>query len=884
MSKTRLYTLGGEVHAGSSIYIRRQADEELERLCRNGGYGHILTPRQMGKSSLIGSTARLLENEGIQTAVIDLTQMGTSLTADQWYMGLLTIIGDQLSLKTEPIQWWMEHAPLAPVQRLRRFFQKVALVQVDKPIVIFIDEIDTTLNLGFKDDFYAALYTIHDWRAHAKEMERLSFVLAGVALDTDLAPNIKNSPFAISEPIELTDFTMKEALPLAQGFGLPSDEGQNVLGWILKWTGGHPFLTQSLCQTVANRSEKDLAEPAVDRLVADSYFGERAGKDNNLQLVQAMLTRCIPDGEDILALYRRILMNKQSIADDPKSPVTGYLKLSGAVLCRDGRLQIRNEIYRKVFGQKWLRESRPDPAPRPARRRKAPLPQAPRAVPRIFISYKRNAVPDEEVVGQVYQELSQAYKVFIDKKIVVGTRWATRIESELYRSDYLIVFLSDSSISSEMVLGEIEKAHHFAKKNGGRPAILPIRIAYRHPFQYPVSAYLDPINWAFWDSPQDTSRLIAELHQAIKGGELSMDADDAKQALLESGGRPLDAIPAPLAQPALLETPEGTISSESCFYVERAEDSKALQSISHQGATIIIKGPRQMGKSSLLIRTINSVKSERRNAFLDFQLIDKTTLGNEDAFFRQFCWWLTDSLSLTDRVDEFWKLPLSNPLRCTRYVQQCVLQNLAQPLVLAMDEVERLFDAPFRTDFFGMLRSWHNLRQRDPLWKRLDLVLVTSTEPYQFIDDLSESPFNVGDVIELSDFDYQQVEHLNGLHGSPFPATALKSLMGLLNGHPYLTRRSLYMVSSQRIGRDELFEKATDDRGPFGDHLRYHLLRLSGKKDLIKGLQQAIVNHMIDDDMIFFRLRGAGLVRKDGRQTYPRCKLYADYFQERLHV
>src|SRR5262249_29782517 len=128
-----------------------------------------------------------------------------------------------------------------------------------------------------------------------------------------------------------------------------------------------------------------------------------------------------------------------------------------------------------------------------------------------------------------------------------------------------------------------------------------------------------------------------------------------------------------------------------------------------------------------LIRTIDAAtKAGKRVAFLDFQLFDRAALANTDRFFRQFCAWLTRKLKLADRVAEYWSMDLGNSQSCTLYVGDYLLQELDGPLVLAMDEVESLFDTDFRSDFFGMLRSWHNNRAVDPVWKQLDLALVTS--------------------------------------------------------------------------------------------------------------------------------------------------------------
>jgi hypothetical protein len=212
------------------------------------------------------------------------------------------------------------------------------------------------------------------------------------------------------------------------------------------------------------------------------------------------------------------------------------------------------------------------------------------------------------------------------------------------------------------------------------------------------------------------------------------------------------------------------------------------------------------------------------------------------------------------------------------------LKELAGPLVLAMDEVESIFDTDFRSDFFAMLRNWHNSRATKPIWKQLDLTLVTSTEPYQLVENLNQSPFNVGEVIDLADFTPEQVADLNRRHGSPLTSGEVQRLMTLVCGQPYLTRRALYLVASKRLSTAELFAKATDDRGPFGDHLRYHLFRLYGKEDLIQGLRQVIRKNTCPDERIFFRLRGAGLVRRERKADLPRCQLYADYFREHLNA
>jgi hypothetical protein len=138
-------------------------------------------------------------------------------------------------------------------------------------------------------------------------------------------------------------------------------------------------------------------------------------------------------------------------------------------------------------------------------------------VPHIFISYRRTVEADEALAREVVRQLSQYCRVFIDQIITVGTDWAREIEQQLSLSDYLIVFLSKDSVQSEMVRGEIETAQRMASERGGKPKILPARVAFHDALQYPLSAYLNRIQWATWENEAGTPRLLAELSKAING-------------------------------------------------------------------------------------------------------------------------------------------------------------------------------------------------------------------------------------------------------------------------------------------------------------------------------------------------------------------------------
>ena len=354
-----IYTVGGAVGGGLGVYLPRQADADLPALCRAGTFAYVLAPRQIGKTSLMIHTAAALAADGCRTVLIDLTAIGAGVTAEAWYFGLLYEIADQLDLPADLPAWWDGHAHLGLAQRFTRFFHELVAPAVAAPVVVFVDEIDTTLGLDFTDDFFAAIRSLHDARARAPALARLSFVLIGVATPGDLIQDPKRTPFNIGRRVDLTDFSFEEALPLAEGLDLPPALARQVLGWVLAWTGGHPYLTQRLCQAITQEGREEWSAAAVDALVARLFFGAASGQDNNLQFVRDMLTKRAPDPATVLTTYAAIRQERRPVPDEEQSLVKAHLKLSGVVRREGGALRVRNPIYRAVFDPQWVRAHLP---------------------------------------------------------------------------------------------------------------------------------------------------------------------------------------------------------------------------------------------------------------------------------------------------------------------------------------------------------------------------------------------------------------------------------------------------------------------------------------------------------------------------------------------
>jgi WD40 repeat protein len=353
MANPSIFTVGGTVQAGSGIYLPRPADNELLQYCQAGEFSYVLTARQMGKSSLMVRTSESLNAAGTRTAIIDLTRLGTTLAAEQWYLGLVDELVEGLELDVDYKTWWNAQGHLGTTQRWSRFLREFVIEADSTPLVIFIDEIDTTLSLPFSYDFFATIRACYNARATDLTYRRVAFVLLGVASPSELISDNRRTPFNIGQRVDLTDFTLDEAQPLAAGL---RDGPPQVLEWVFEWTNGHPYLTQRLCAVLAQQPEPPTKE-LVAKIVQNIFMGESGQQDNNLQFVRDMLLkRTTASVEEVLSTYEQVL-SEQDVEDDERSLSKVHLKLAGLVRRTPANLlRVSNEIYARVFNLQWVRE------------------------------------------------------------------------------------------------------------------------------------------------------------------------------------------------------------------------------------------------------------------------------------------------------------------------------------------------------------------------------------------------------------------------------------------------------------------------------------------------------------------------------------------------
>ena len=90
-------------------------------------------------------------------------------------------------------------------------------------------------------------------------------------------------------------------------------------------------------------------------------------------------------------------------------------------------------------------------------------------------------------------------------------------------------------------------------------------------------------------------------------------------------------------------------------------------------------------------------------------------------------------MELPNRVRSYWdKNCLGNSDSCTAYFEEYILAKSNRNIVLAFDNIDRLFSCvAVIEDLLGMLSNWHLQGKIDRRWSKLKLILAHSTEALQ---------------------------------------------------------------------------------------------------------------------------------------------------------
>lgn len=533
------------------------------------------------------------------------------------------------------------------------------------------------------------------------------------------------------------------------------------------------------------------------------------------------------------------------------------------------------------------------------------IPPEPQNCTKVLLSYHQSTEPDLSLITQLYTALKErGCEVFLaDGSLRMAKNGQQQIYGQLNRCDYLLLLLSPLSAISEMVTEEVRVAKTLQESRDSRkPVIIPLGINCSFSLlNYDLRGYLEGIPWYEWrshsvsvseampealgESPDDTEATLQKILELLSSSPKNQPVELPVKNLPISN--PHAAVPKyppqPVAEP---ELPRGQVELASAFYVERPGiDKRCYEELVKPGALIRIKASRQMGKTSLLARILHQAKEQGYATVpLSFQLADSKIFADLEQFLRWFCANVTLQLKLPERLAEYWQGTVGSKVACSSYFEEYLLANTTSPLVLGLDEVDVVFKYPeLAADFFGLLRAWHEEAKNREIWRKLELVVVHSTEVFMPMN-IDLSPFNVGLPIELPEFQPAMTLELAQRHGLAWGTPEVEQLMEMVGGHPYLVRLALYHIARSEMTLEQVLETAPTDAGLYSDHLRRHLWNLEQHPQLAAAVKKVVdtPDPVQLESMQGFKLHSMGLVNLQGNEVTPRCNLYRQYFRVRL--
>lgn len=340
-----------------------------------------------------------------------------------------------------------------------------------------------------------------------------------------------------------------------------------------------------------------------------------------------------------------------------------------------------------------------------------------------------------------------------------------------------------------------------------------------------------------------------------------------------------------VASDATPEPPGGALPLHTRYYLARATDEEFHTAVARHDSVVLVKGARQVGKTSLLARGLQRAREAGAVVVLtDFQHFTADAFASADQLLLTLAELIADQLELDVLPQQTWKSFISPSTNFERYLRREALGKIAAPVVWGLDEVDRLFGYPYASEIFGLFRSWHNLRALDPAgpWPRFTIALAYATEAHLFISDLNQSPFNIGTRLALEDFTCAEVAELNQRYGAPLDEAGLARFFELMGGHPYLVQCGLYEMTVHGRALAAIEAQAESREGIFGDHLRRMLLSLKRDTELCEAVRRLLRGETVLANADFYRLRSAGVLTGETTAARLRCQLYARFLRKHL--
>jgi WD40 repeat protein len=368
---------------------------------------------------------------------------------------------------------------------------------------------------------------------------------------------------------------------------------------------------------------------------------------------------------------------------------------------------------------------------------------------------------------------------------------------------------------------------------------------------------------------------------AEKTNEFPSDALDATGEFFSVGG-PLHAV-----RPGYIRRPADDLLYDALF----------------SGRYAHVSAPDRSGKSSLIASTSARLQSNGvKVAILDLdQIAERDGAADAGRWYYSIVYRLLRQLRLKVDLQTWWqdKAILSYRQRLVEFYSEVILQNVEEPVVVFVDQVQCTATVPFAEHLLASIRAAHNARTTDPEFSRLTFSLLGECDPNTLFEHAELSPFSISREITLGDFSRADLDlFATELNLSAEDAQrALDRIYELTSGHPYLSQKLARSVTREqiagnieahidRIAVQQLAGRAARHSEPHMSHI-HRLLTANGKQrdavlntygKLRKGIEVAYDPESRAQSLLL----ASGLVARDaGDRLKVKNRLYESVFTAR---